>query len=166
MPANIISKVVEIENCNKDLFIKAIYTPEFWITVNPTKKMDAKFTAPNVLYTKITEEIIGIKVEMEGELVLQDKGEQERNKGHLIEMNVRNNEDVKELEGRMRIKALSPNKSKIGVFIDHFALGSDFLNLIGKSVAELTLRTKITDMLRNLERWLKTHSLDDLKKEK
>ena len=84
MSTNIISKVVEIENCNKDLLIKAIYTPEFWITVNPAKKMDAKFTAPNVLYTKITDEIVNIKVQMEGELVLQDKGEQEENKGHLI----------------------------------------------------------------------------------
>ncbi len=160
---NIISKVVEIENCNKDLLIKAIYKPEFWLIVNPAKNMEAEFTAPNVLYTKITDEIINIKVEMEGDLVLQDKGEQDGGKGHLIEMNVRNNEDVRELEGRMRIKAISSNKSKIGVFIDHFALGSDFLNSIGKSVAELTLRTKVTDMLRNLERWLKTHSLDELK---
>ena len=162
MTANIISKVIELDNCNKDLLIKALYTVKFWETVNPAKKIEAKFIAPNVLYSKITDEIVSIPIEMEGELVLQDEGEQEEGKGRLIELNVRNNKDVKELEGRMRIKALSGNKSKLGVFIKSFKLGSDFLNLIGKSAAELTLRTKITDMLRNLERWLKSNSLDDL----
>ncbi|MFX0040964.1 MAG: hypothetical protein ACFFCY_17080 [Promethearchaeota archaeon] len=162
MPANIISKVVELENCNKDLLIKAIFKPEFWIMVNPAKSMQAEFTAPNVLYTKIIDEIINIKIEMEGELVLQDIGEQEEGKGRLIEMNVRNNKDVRELEGRMRIKAISNNRSKIGVFIDSFKLGSDFLNLIGRSAAELTLRTKITEMLRNLEKFVKSKSLEDL----
>lgn len=162
MSTNIISKVVELENCNKDSLIKAVYKPEFWLTVNPAKKMHAEFIAPNVLFTKITDEIIKIEVEMEGELVLQDKGEQEEGKGRLIELNVRNNKDVRELEGRMRIKAISNNKSKIGVFINSFTLSSDFLGLIGKTAAELALRTKITDMLRNLDRWLKTNSLDNL----
>jgi len=162
LTANIISKVIELDNCNKELLIKALYTVKFWETVNPAKKIDAKFIAPNVLYSKITDEIVSIPIEMEGELVLQDEGEQEEGKGRLIELNVRNNKDVKELEGRMRIKALSDNKSKLGVFIKSFKLGSDFLNLIGKNVAELTLRTKITDMLRNLERWLKSKSLNDL----
>ncbi|MFX0001433.1 MAG: hypothetical protein ACFE9Q_15630 [Candidatus Hodarchaeota archaeon] len=162
MSANLISKVVEFENCNKDIFLKALYTPEFWLTVNPAKKMHAEFIAPNVLYTKITDEIINIKIEMEGELVLQDKGDQEEGKGRLIELNVRNNKDVRELEGRIRVKALSSNRSKIGVFINSFTLSSDFLGLIGRAAAELALRTKITEMLRNLERWLKTNSLDDL----
>jgi hypothetical protein len=162
MPSNIISKVVELENCNKDLLVKALYTAKFWETFNPAKRMEAKFVAPNVLFSKITEEIVNIPVEMEGELVLQDKGEQEEGKGQLIELNVRNNKDVKELEGRLRIKALSPNKTKLGVFINNFILSSGFLNLIGKNVAELTLRTKITEMLRKLERWVKKNSLNDL----
>jgi len=162
LTANIISKVIELDNCNKDLLIKALYTEKFWEIVNPAKKIDAKFISPNVLYSKITDEIVKIPVEMEGELVLQDEGEQEEGKGRIIELNVRNNKDVRELEGRMRIKALSDNKTKLGVFIKSFKLGNDFLSLIGKSVAELTLRTKITDMLRNLERWLKSNSLDDL----
>ena len=162
MPDNIISKVVELDNCNKEILIKAIYKPEFWVMVNPAKSMQAEFTAPNVLYTKITDEIINIKINMEGELVLQDKGEQEEGKGQLIEFNVRNNKDIRELEGRIRIKAISNNKSKIGVFINSFKLSSDFLNLIGRSAAELTLRTKITDMLRNLEKYVKSKSLDNL----
>lgn len=162
MSANLISKVVEFDNCTKDTFMKALYTPEFWLTINPAKKMHAEFISPNVLYTKVTDDIINIKVEMEGELVLQDKGEQESGKGRLIEMNVRNNKDIRELEGHIRVKALSSNKSKIGVFIKNFTLSSDFLGLIGRAAAELTLRTKITEMLRNLERWLKTNSLDDL----
>ena len=162
MTANIISNVVELDNCNKDLLIKALYTAKFWEIVNPAKKMDAKFIAPNVLYTKVTDEIVNIPVEMEGELVLQDEGEQEEGKGRLIELNVRNNKDVRELEGRLRIKALSPNKSKLGVFIKSFKLGSDFLNLIGRSVAEYTLRNKITEMLRKLERWVRNNSLPDL----
>lgn len=162
MTPNIISIVIELDNCNKDLLIKALYTEKFWETVNPAKKIDAKFISPNVLYSKITDEIVNIPVEMEGELVLQDKGEQEEGKGRLIELNVRNNKDVRELEGRMRIKALSDNKSKLGVFIKSFKLGSDFINLIGKYVAELTLRNKIREMLRNLERWVRNNSLKDL----
>lgn len=162
MTANIISRVIELDNCNKELLIKALYTVKFWETVNPAKKIDAKFIAPNVLYSKITDEIVKIPVEMEGELVLQDEGEQEEGKGRLIELNVRNNKDVRELEGRLRIKALSDNKSKLGVFIKSFKLGSDFLNLIGKSAAEFTLRNKITEMLRNLERWVRNNSLKDL----
>lgn len=144
------------------MLIKAIFKPEFWVMVNPAKSMQAEFTAPNVLYTKIIDEIINIKIEMEGELVLQDKGDQEEGKGRLIELNVRNNKDVRELEGRMRIKTISNNKSKIGVFINSFKLGSDFLGLIGRNAAELALRTKITDMLRNLEKYVKSKSLEDL----
>lgn len=162
MPANIISKVIELDNCNKDTFVKAIYTPEFWLTVNPAKTMEAKFVAPNVLYTKITDDIVNIKIDMEGELVLQNRGEQEGGKGNLIDLNVRNNEDVRELEGRIRIKKISSDKSKIGVYISNFTLSSDFLGLIGRAAAEFALRTKITEMLRNLEKWLKSNSLENL----
>ncbi len=161
MTANIITKVVELDNCNKDLLIKALYTEKFWETVNPAKKIEAKFIAPNVLYTKVTDEIVNISIEMEGELVLQDEGEQAGGKGRLIELNVRNNKDVRELEGRLRIKALTPNKTKFGIYINSFKLGSDFLSLIG-NVAELTLRNKITKMLRKLEHWLRNNSLNDL----
>jgi len=159
---NKISKVVELDNCNKDLLLKALYKEKFWETINPAKKMDAKFIAPNVLYTKITDEVVNIPIEMEGELVLQDLGEQEGDKGNLIELNMRNNKDVRELEGNLRIKALSSNRSKLGIFIKKLTLESDFINLIGSSVAELTLRNKITEMVRNLERWVKRNSLNEL----
>ena len=162
MTSNKISKVIELDNCNKDLLVKAIYTEKFWETISPSKKMDAKFIAPNVLYTKVMEEIVSIPIEMEGELVFHDLGEQQEGKGRLIELNVRNNKDVRELEGHLRIKALSTNKSKLGVFIKNFSLDSDFINLVGRSVAELTLRNKITEMLRNLERWVKKNSLSEL----
>ncbi|MHA1986501.1 MAG: hypothetical protein ACW98D_07680 [Promethearchaeota archaeon] len=162
MTASIISKVIELDNCNKDTLIKALYTAKFWETVNPAKKMEAKFTSPNVLYTKVIDQIVNIPVEMEGELVLQDQGETEDGKGRLIEINVRNNKDVKELEGRLRIKELSPNRTKFGIFISDFKLDSDFLNLIGRNVSELTLRSKITEMVRKLERWLKNNSLNEL----
>ena len=161
MTPSIISKVVELDNCNKDLLIKALYTAKFWETVNPAKKMEAKFVSPNVLYSKIIDEIVKIPVEMEGELVLQDQGEQEDGKGRLIEINVRNNKDIKELEGRLRIKELSTNRTKFGIFISSFKLNSDFINLIGKNISELTLRNKITEMVRKLERWVKHKSLND-----
>ena len=130
--------------------------------MNPAKQMEAKFISPNVLFSKVKDEIVNIPIEMEGELVLQDLGEQEEGKGRLIEINVRNNKYIKELEGRLRIKELSTNKSKLGIFINNFRLDSDFLNLIGKSVSVFTLRNKITAMVRNLERWIKNNSLNDL----
>jgi len=162
LTSSIISKVVELDNCNKELLIKAFYTAKFWETVNPAKKMEAKFISPNVLYTKVIDEIVNIPVEMEGELVLQDMGEQAEGKGRMIELNVRNNKDIKNLEGRLRIKEISANKSKLGIFINQFSLNSNFMNLIGKNVSELALRSKITEMVRNLERWVKNNSLNDL----
>jgi len=157
-----ISKILEIDNCNKDILFQALYKAEFWEIINPAKKMEAKFTAPNVLYTKIYDEIdvVHVPIEMEGELVLSDKGEV-GGKGRLVEFNVRNNKNIKQLEGRLRIRALSPTKTKIGVFVENFALSGDFLSLIG-SVANLTLQTKITEMIRNIEKFCKTKDLKDL----
>ena len=162
MPDNIISKVVEINNCNKEDLVKAFFKAQFWEAINPAKKMEAKFISPNVLFTKISDDIINLPVEMEGELVLQDNGEQSGGKGRLIEINVRNNKDVRELEGNIRIKALTPSRCKVGVFIKNFKIENEFINLIGRNAAELTLRSKITDMLRNLEKWLKTNSFNEL----
>jgi len=156
-----ISKILEINNCNDHDLLKALYIPEFWEEINPSKKMEAKFTAPNVLYTKIYDEIdlIKIPIEMEGELVLSDKGK-DSNKGHLIEFNVRNNKNVKELEGRIRIKQISPNKAKVGVFIDIFSLSGDFLSKMG-GVSDLVLQSKISEMLRNIEKYCKIKDLKD-----
>ncbi|MFX1258052.1 MAG: hypothetical protein ACFFAN_09340 [Promethearchaeota archaeon] len=171
MTAKVISRVLEINNCNKDNLLEAIYQPRFWEIISPVTKIEAKLVAPNVIYTHIIDEIklsvgdfLKIPIEMEGELVLIDKGEIE-GKGRLIEFNVRKNKDIKELEGRIRIKTLSidksSNKSKVGVFIHHFVLSSDFINLFG-SAAELILRRKVTNSLRNLEKYCKTHDLKDL----
>ncbi|NVM16529.1 MAG: hypothetical protein HWN80_02355 [Candidatus Lokiarchaeota archaeon] len=156
-----ISKVLEVNNCNNDILFQALYKAEFWEAINPAKKMDAEFTAPNVLYTKIYDEIelIKIPIEMEGELLLSDKGEDE-GKGRLIEFNVRNNKDIRELEGRLRIKSLSPTKSKIGAFVETFTLSSEFLNLLGGG-ADLILQRKISEMLRNIEKICKTKDLQD-----
>ena len=156
-----ISKVLEINNCNNEKLLRVLYKAEFWEAINPTKRMDAEFTAPNVLYTKIYDEVdvVKIPIEMEGELVLSDKGK-DQNKGHLIEFNVRNNSNVRELEGRIRIKPLSPNKSKVGVFIDIFSLSGDFLSKIG-GVSDLVLQRKISEMLRNIEKYCKTKDLND-----
>ena len=154
-----ISKVLEINNCNDNDLLKALYIAEFWEEINPTKKMEAKFTAPNVLHTKIYDEVdlIKIPIEMEGELILSDKGH-DPGKGHLIEFNVRNNKDIRELEGRIRIKPLSPNKSKVGVFVDTFTLSSDVLRSIA-GVGDLVLQNKISEMLRNIEKYCKTKDL-------
>ena len=156
-----ISKVLEINNCNSRDLLKALYVAEFWEEINPTKRMEAKFTAPNVLHTKIYDEVdlIKIPIEMDGELVLSDKG-QESGKGHLIEFNVRNNKDIRELEGRIRIKPLSPNKSKVGVFVDIFSLSNDVLRSIA-SVGDLVLQNKISEMLRNIEKYCKNKDLKD-----
>ena len=154
-----ISKVLEINNCNDNDLLKALYVAEFWEAINPTKKMEATFTAPNVLHTKIYDEVdlIKIPIEMEGELILSDKG-QDPGKGHLIEFNVRNNKDIRELEGRIRIKPLSPNKSKVGVFVNTFTLSSDVLRSIA-GVGDLVLQNKISEMLRNIEKYCKTKDL-------
>ena len=156
-----ISKVLEVNNCNNEILFQALFKAAFWEAINPTKKMEAKFTAPNVLYTKIYDEIdiIKIPIEMEGDLLLADKGEDE-GKGRLIEFNVRNNKDVRELEGRIRIKPLSPTKSKLGVFVESFSLSNEFLNLLGGG-ADLILQRKISEMLRNIEKYCKTKDLQD-----
>ena len=156
-----ISKVLEINNCNDNDLLKALYVAEFWEEINPSKKMEATFTAPNVLHTKIYDEVdlIKIPIEMEGELILSDKG-QDPGKGHLIEFNVRNNKDIRELEGRIRIKPLSPTKSKVGIFVEIFTLSSDVLRSIA-GVSDLVLQSKISEMLRNIEKYCKAKDLKD-----
>jgi hypothetical protein len=94
---------------------------------------------------------------MEGELVLIDKGEEE-GKGRVIEFNVRNNEEVREFEGRIRVKYLSPERSKVGIFIENFALADNFLKLLG-TAAEFIVQSKITELLRNLEKYCKSGNL-------
>ena len=156
-----ISKILEIDNCNKDILTQVIYCAEFWEKIAPAKSINAKFIAPNVLHSKIIDEIniINLRVETEGELVFTDKGE-ELGKGRVIEFNIRNNKEIRELEGRIRIKPLSPLKSKVGVFIESFSLESNFLKLIG-SAAEFILQSKITEIMRNLEKCCKTSDLKD-----
>jgi hypothetical protein len=156
-----ISKVLEINNCPVDKLISAIYKAKFWEELSPVSSIKVNFIAPNVFHSVIVDNIkvVNIPIEMEGELVLTDKGDQE-GKGRLIEFNVRNNKNVKKLDGSMRVKALSPNISKVGVFVHHFILQDDFLKLFG-GAAELTLRTKITNMLRNLEKFCKTNNLGE-----
>ena len=157
-----ISKVLEINNCNRDNLIKAIYKPAFWEITNPTKRIDVEFISPNVLYSKIYDEIdlVKVPIEIEGELVLEDKGI-DGSKGHLIEFNVRNNKDVHKLEGRIRVKGLSATKSKVGIFIEDFKLGSNLLGIIG-STADIILQSHITDMLRKLEKFCKSENLEKL----
>jgi len=157
-----ISKIVEIDNCNKDIVLQALFKPKLWEEISPVDYIEAKFTAPNVLFTRIKDhvKIVNIEVEMVGELLLIDKGE-EADKGRLIQFNVRNNENVQELDGNLRVKSLDNNKSKIGVFIRNFKLSNQFLGLFGNAT-ELILRTKVTDMLRNLEKYCKTKDLKDL----
>ncbi|MBD3338731.1 MAG: hypothetical protein GF353_06470 [Candidatus Lokiarchaeota archaeon] len=162
MTKNIISKIVELENCSEENLSKAVYKSEIWEEISPVNEMKAEFRSPNVLYSEIIDRVavLNYPIELQGELVLTDKGV-ESDKGHLIEFNVRNNKDVKKLEGNLRIKNLQENKVKIGVFIHTFLLESDFLNLVGKNAWELVLRTKITDLLRNLEKLCKERSISN-----
>jgi hypothetical protein len=154
-----ISKVLEIENCKKEDLIEVIYKPEFWKEITPAQKVEAKLIAPNVLYNKIYDQISLIKVpiELESEMVLSDKGEQ-AGKGRLIEINIRNNDEIKNMEGRLRIKALTSTKSKVGIFIDELSFSNDFLSLLG-GAADMILQTKITEMMRNLQKLCKMKDL-------
>lgn len=156
-----ISKVLEIENCKKEELIQAIYVSEFWENITPAQKIEARFTAPNVLYNKIFDQVSVVKVpiELESEMVFSDKGE-DPGKGRLIEINIRNNNEIKKMEGRLRIKALTSTKSKVGIFIDTLIFSNDFLSLLG-GAADMILQTKITEMMRNLQKLCKTKNLKD-----
>lgn len=157
----LISKVVEV-NGDKDSLLDALYKPKLWETISPVKRIEVEFTAPNVFYSEIYDEVdlINIPIEMSGELVMEDQGEVP-DKGRLIELNVRNNKDVEKLEARLRIKAIGPNKSKVGVFVHNFKLNNEFLNLVGDA-SELILRRKLSEILRNLETFLKDNDVKEL----
>lgn len=156
-----ITKVLEIENCKKEDLIRAIYVSEFWENITPAQKVEARFIAPNVLYNKIFDQVsvVNVPIELESEMVFSDKGE-EAGKGRLIEINIRNNNEIKRMEGRLRIKALTPTKSKVGIFIDTLLFSNDFLSLLG-GAADMILQTKITEMMRNLQKLCKTKNLAD-----
>lgn len=158
--AKLISKVVEV-NGDKESLLEALYKPKLWEQISPVKKIEVEFTAPNVFHSDIYDEVdlINIPIEMSGELVMTDQGEIP-DKGRLIELNVRNNKDVDKLEGRLRIKTIGPNKSKVGVFIHTFKLNNEFLNLVGDA-SELILRRKLSEILRNLENYLKNNDVKD-----
>ena len=155
--------VLEINNCEKDILIEGIYnSTKFWETLSPVDEIKADFISPNVLHTKTIDKVkvVNFPIEMEGELVLIEKGEV-AGKGRLIEFNVRNNKDVKKLEGNLRIKQI-PNGCKVGIFISAFILESAFINILGKNAAELIFRSKLTDFLRNLEKFCKEKDLKEL----
>jgi len=156
-----ITKVLEIENCKKEDLIRAIYVSEFWENITPAQKVEARFIAPNVLYNKIFDQVsvVNVPIELESEMVFSDKGE-EAGKGRLIEINIRNNNEIKRMEGRLRIKALTPTKSKVGIFIDTLLFSNDFLSLLG-GAADMILQTKITEMMRNLQKLCQTKNLAD-----
>ncbi len=158
-----ISKVLEINNLNKNEFLQALFKEKMWERLSPVKEIHVEFIAPNVFHSKILDEVnvVNFPIEMEGELVMVDKGE-DQEKGRLIEFNVRNNKEVKDLEGNIRVKSLSEKKTKIGVFVHNFNLNSGFLNSVGKSASEMILRTKLNDLLRNLEKFCKDHDLKEL----
>ncbi|MGV9174254.1 MAG: hypothetical protein ACOC44_04085 [Promethearchaeia archaeon] len=158
-----ISKVLEIENCPADDLLQAIYIPEFWEAISPVSEIHVENTAPNVIFSQITDHIkyINFPLEMEGELVMVDKG-REKGKGNLVEFNVRNNKDVRKLEGRLRIKALGHDKSKVGIFIVHFLLENSFLEMLGRDVAEMILRTKVSGLLRGVEQFCRDGNLKEL----
>lgn len=156
-----ISKILEIENCNNEDLIKAIYTTSFWEKITPVQKIEVEFISPNVLQSKIHDHIkvVNVPLEMETEIVLSNKGE-DPGKGHLIELNTRNNDQIQKFEGRLRIKAISPTKSKVGIFIDTIIFTNDFIKLLG-GAADMTFQLKVSDMMRNLEKHCKTSSLNE-----
>ncbi|MBY8982197.1 MAG: hypothetical protein KGD57_04555 [Candidatus Lokiarchaeota archaeon] len=161
MTDKLISKVVEVD-CDKETLLSAIYKPKLWEVISPVKKIKVEFTAPNVFHSDIIDEIdiIKIPIELSGDLVLDDKGDTPE-KGRLIELNIRNSDNVKKLEARLRIKSLDTNKTKIGVFVHNFILSGNFLNLIGDA-SELVLRRKVSELLRNLQSYCKSNDLKTL----
>ena len=158
-----ISKVLEIDNCPTHDLLKAIYKPKFWEVISPVSEIHVKNTAPNVIFSEMVDNIkyINFPLEMQGELVFEDKGKQ-KGKGHLVEFNVRNNKDVQKLEGRLRIKPLGQNKSKVGLFIVNFLLENSFLEMLGRDVAEMILRRKTSDLLRGVEQYCRKNDLKEL----
>jgi hypothetical protein len=156
-----ISKILEIENCNKDNLVKAIYTTGLWEKITPVDKIQVEFIAPNVMHSKIFDQIkvVNVPIEMDTEIVLTDKGE-EAGKGRLIELNVRNNEQVQKMEARLRIKSLSSTKSKVGIFIDTIIFTNDFISLLG-GAADMVFQSKVSDMMRALEKHCKNSSLNE-----
>lgn len=156
-----ISKVLEIE-CGKNDLLKALYKKEIWEIISPVKEITVDFPAPNVMRSEILDEVelVKIPIEMSGELVMVDQGE-DPGKGRLIELNVRNNKNIKHLEGRLRIKEIGSKRSKVGVFIHNFKLNNEFLSLVGDA-SELILRNKLSDLMRNLQRYCANNDIKDL----
>ena len=153
------------------LFVNSSSMPRtsiYGLAENLPKEYNSTIIQPISIHTKYGNiesnnpqvNIIKIPVKMSGELVLEDKGDT-LEKGRLIELNVRNNENIKKLEARLRIKSLETNKSKVGVFVHSFTLASDFLNLIGDA-SELILRRKLSEILRNLQSYCKSNDINNL----
>jgi hypothetical protein len=154
----IMSEIIEVQNASEEKILKKLREADFWIQIIPAKQKIVEMRAPNVLYTSISEEIrmdlLGlanikpIKLEFEGELVLEDKGSDEN--GHFLDFNVRKNTLITELEGRLRLKKISngiSNGLKVGIFIYVFKINNQFLGSLGQNAADLILRSKLRELL-------------------
>ncbi|MHA1340470.1 MAG: hypothetical protein ACTSRZ_09605 [Promethearchaeota archaeon] len=128
---------------------------DFWEKIIPTKEKLVKKKAPNVLFIIINEEfqfdpvgITKLSLKIEGELLFERKGADM--KGEIVDFYIRNNTHLDELDGRIRIRK-NREMLKIGVFIYSLRVKNIDLN-IGQQAIEFVLRTKIREMLKNIEK--------------
>lgn len=150
---NVLSVVGEVSNLTEEYIVDNLNNKDLWLKIIPAAEKQVEIRAPNVIFTKFSEIIpIGLsstKIDSEGELILEDKGKDD--KGKLFEFHVRNSDLVKELEGRLRIRKSSPGV-KIGIFISEMKIEKDFLGSIGQNAAELVLRNKLREMLELMKK--------------
>ena len=123
---NVLSVVGEVGNLTEEYIVDNLNNKDLWLKIIPTAEKKVEIRAPNIIFTKFSEVIpVGLsstKINSEGELILEDKGRDD--KGKLFEFHVRNSDLVKDLEGRLRIRNTSPGV-KIGIFISEMKLENE-----------------------------------------
>jgi hypothetical protein len=148
-----------------DEFEKAIFDAKVWEKIAPVEKITAKFTSPNVLFSEMQDTITfdptgltKINLVVRGDLIFEYKGV-DGDKGHLYELNVRNNNYVNKLDARLRVKSEGP-QLKVGVFLQGIEFNSTLFDRgFGRNAIMVAIKLKIKNLLTNFVNAIKDATL-------
>ncbi|HMF32809.1 MAG TPA: hypothetical protein VKK79_15400 [Candidatus Lokiarchaeia archaeon] len=121
--------VIDLEKC--------IHAPHFWGKFVPAKEATADFTSETNMHF-VASDNVPVPVTVEGDIEFVEEGD-----GLLNFRLVRENfHQVTSLFGRIRYREETPNKTKVGIFVEELTFSSGFLNLLGKTAAIVEAKTR------------------------
>ncbi|OLS13834.1 MAG: hypothetical protein RBG13Loki_2511 [Promethearchaeota archaeon CR_4] len=160
-----IFSLLEYFPMNFDEFEKAIFNAKVWEKIAPVEKISANFTAPNVLSSEMQDTITfdptgltKVNLLVKGDLIFEYKGV-DGDKGHLYDLNVRNNNYVNKMDARLRVKS-EGSTLKVGVFLQSIEFNSTLFDRgFGREAILVGIKLKLKNLLTNFANAAKNGTL-------